>query len=301
MENDDLGHALALLARGLQGAIEVAGVAGVAALPRPHFASAAAAPAVAAPAAPAAAPAAPARSLAAVPTTTTPAAPANPRTPTTTTTTTTTTVPAVPAASPLSALASADSNADKLRILCDDVIGDCTRCKLHRGRNKLVFGVGNPHARLVFVGEGPGADEDREGIPFVGRAGQLLTKMIGAMGLARDDVYICNVVKCRPPNNRDPEADEVDACEAFLKAQLAVLSPTVIVGLGRCAVHTLLRTQTPISRLRGHWQTYEGIALMPTYHPSYLLREERDPSQARKREAWSDLQQVMKRLSTSTP
>jgi DNA polymerase len=186
--------------------------------------------------------------------------------------------------------------ADKLRVLQADVIGDCMRCKLHRGRNKLVFGSGNPQARLVFVGEGPGADEDREGQPFVGRAGQLLTKMIAAMGLSRDDVYICNVVKCRPPNNRDPEADEVDACEGFLQAQLAILRPRAIVGLGRCASQTLLRTQTPISRLRGRWHSYQGIDLMPTWHPSYLLREERDPKQAKKREAWSDLQAVMKRL-----
>ncbi len=185
---------------------------------------------------------------------------------------------------------------ERLRILCDDVIGACTRCKLHRGRNKLVFGVGNPQAAVVFVGEGPGADEDRTGIPFVGAAGQLLTRMIEAMGLRREDVYICNVVKCRPPNNRDPEPDEVEACESFLKEQLAVIQPKVVVGLGRHACHTLLRTQAPISKLRGHWHRYDGVDFMPTYHPSYLLREDRDPTKARKRETWSDLKQVMVRL-----
>ena len=171
-------------------------------------------------------------------------------------------------------------------------------CKLHRGRNKLVFGTGNPQAELVFVGEGPGADEDRQGIPFVGKAGALLTRMIDAMGRKRDDVYICNVVKCRPPNNRDPEPDEVDACDPFLKAQLAILKPRAIVCLGRHAAQTLLRTKTPITKLRGTWLTYQGIDVMPTYHPSYLLREEADPDKKRKREAWADLQQVMKRLAT---
>lgn len=181
--------------------------------------------------------------------------------------------------------------AGRLTVLRDDTIGDCTRCKLHRGRNRLVFGAGNPEADLVFVGEGPGAEEDRQGIPFVGRAGELLTKMIRAMGLDRDDVYICNVVKCRPPNNRDPEPDEVDACEPFLKQQLATLKPKVIVGLGRCATQTLLRTKKPISRLRGEWTEYEGVAFMPTFHPAYLLRS---PDQ--KRKAWADLQEVMARL-----
>ncbi|MBI1948285.1 MAG: uracil-DNA glycosylase [Deltaproteobacteria bacterium] len=191
-------------------------------------------------------------------------------------------------------LASEATNADKLEKLRTEVIGECTRCKLHRGRSRLVFGVGNPNAALVFVGEGPGADEDRQGIPFVGKAGQLLTKMIEAMGFRRDDVYICNVVKCRPPSNRDPEPDEVLACEPFLQAQLAILHPLVIVALGRHAAQTLLRSKTPITRLRGGWQEYRGIPLMPTYHPSYLLREETDPSKTRKREAWSDLQEVMK-------
>jgi DNA polymerase len=184
--------------------------------------------------------------------------------------------------------------AARLAELEQEIVGPCQRCKLNRGRSKLVFGVGNPQADLVFVGEGPGGEEDRQGIPFVGKAGQLLTKMIGAMGFERDDVYICNVVKCRPPNNRDPEPDEVDACERFLKAQLAVVQPKVVVTLGRYAAQCLLRTKRPISRLRGEWFQYEGIDLMPTFHPAYLLR-----SPEKKREAWADLQDVMKRFGKS--
>ncbi len=191
------------------------------------------------------------------------------------------------------------TRAERLRVLAQDELGDCTRCKLHRGRNKIVFGAGNSDAAVVFVGDGPGAEEDRTGMPFVGAAGQLLNRMIEAMGMTRDDVYICNVVKCRPPNNRDPEADEVEACESFLKEQLAIIRPRVIVGLGRHACHTLLRTQVPLSRLRGRWTRYEDIDFMPTYHPSFLLREDRDPTKARKREAWSDLQLVMARLGLS--
>ncbi len=148
------------------------------------------------------------------------------------------------------------------------------------------------------MGEGPGEDEDRQGLPFVGKAGQLLTEMIAAMGRTRDrGVYICNVVKCRPPNNRTPEPDEVAACVGFLDAQLAVIRPRVIVGLGGTASQTLLRTTTPISKLRGQWKSYRGIPFMPTYHPSYLLRESRDPQKTRKREAWNDLKQVMAKLS----
>jgi DNA polymerase len=167
-------------------------------------------------------------------------------------------------------------------------LGDCRRCKLCSGRTNIVFGVGNPKAELVFVGEGPGADEDAQGIPFVGKAGQLLTKMIEAMGLQRADVYICNVVKCRPPNNRNPEPDEVQACEPFLRAQLGSIGPKVIVTLGKVAVQALLNDSTPITRLRGNWREYCGIKLMPTYHPAYLLR-----NPAEKRNAWSDLQKVM--------
>jgi uracil-DNA glycosylase len=167
-------------------------------------------------------------------------------------------------------------------------IGDCNRCKLCKGRRNIVFGVGNPKAELVFVGEGPGADEDAQGIPFVGKAGQLLTKMIEAMGFARDDVYICNVVKCRPPDNRNPEIDEIAACEPFLRAQLGAIRPRVIVALGKFAAQTLLRDETKITQLRGNWREYCGIPLMPTYHPAYLLR-----NPAEKRAAWSDLLQVM--------
>ncbi|GMU60873.1 MAG: hypothetical protein AMXMBFR34_26360 [Myxococcaceae bacterium] len=170
-------------------------------------------------------------------------------------------------------------------------LGDCRRCKLCQGRKTIVFGVGNPKAELVFVGEGPGAEEDSQGIPFVGAAGQLLTKMIEAMKFKRDDVYICNVVKCRPPGNRNPEPDEIEACEPFLKAQLASIQPKAIVALGKFAAQTLLRDSTAITRLRGQWRSYEGIPLMPTFHPAYLLRQ---PGE--KKLAWMDLQEVMKRF-----
>jgi len=171
-------------------------------------------------------------------------------------------------------------------------LGDCQRCKLHTGRTNIVFGVGNPDARLMFVGEGPGADEDEKGEPFVGRAGQLLTQIIKAMGLERDDVYIANVVKCRPPGNRNPEPDEIDACSPFLQAQIASIRPTVIVALGKFAAQTLLKTETPISRLRGQFHLRDGIAVMPTFHPSYLLR-----NPAAKREVWEDMKMVMKKLT----
>ena len=167
-------------------------------------------------------------------------------------------------------------------------LGDCQRCKLAKGRRHIVFGTGCPEAHLMFVGEGPGADEDQQGEPFVGAAGQLLTKMIQAMQLARDDVYICNVVKCRPPGNRDPEPDEVAACEPFLKKQIAVVQPRVIVALGKFAAHVLTGENTPITRLRGNLKHYQGIPVMPTYHPAFLLRDE-----SRKREAWHDLKEVM--------
>ena len=170
-------------------------------------------------------------------------------------------------------------------------LGDCKRCKLCSGRKNLVFGVGNPKARLVFVGEGPGAEEDNQGIPFVGAAGQLLTKMIAAMGYSRDEVYICNVVKCRPPGNRNPEPDEIQACQPFLEAQLNAIRPSVIIALGKFAAQTLARTDTPITRLRGQWREYVGIPLMPTFHPAYLLR-----NPAEKKAAWADLQAVMARF-----
>jgi uracil-DNA glycosylase family 4 len=170
-------------------------------------------------------------------------------------------------------------------------IGECTRCKLHKGRTNLVFGVGNPKARLMFVGEAPGEDEDKKGEPFVGKAGQLLTKMIEAMGLGREDVYICNTVKCRPPNNRNPEPDELASCEPFLKGQLAAVQPEAIVTLGKFAAQALLRDETPISRMRGNWREYQGIPVMPTFHPAYLLRSPQE-----KGKVWDDLQQVMKKL-----
>jgi len=170
-------------------------------------------------------------------------------------------------------------------------LGDCTRCKLHKGRHNIVFGVGNPRARLMFVGEAPGEDEDLQGFPFVGKAGQLLTKMIEAMGLKREDVYIANTVKCRPPNNRNPEPDELESCEPFLKGQLAAVRPEVIVTLGKFAAQSLLRDATPITRLRGQWRQYEGIPVMPTFHPAYLLR-----SPGEKGKVWEDLKQVMKKL-----
>jgi uracil-DNA glycosylase family 4 len=172
------------------------------------------------------------------------------------------------------------------KILAD--IGDCTRCKLHRGRTKLVFGDGDAKAELVFVGEGPGRDEDAQGLPFVGRAGKLLTQMIEAMGLQRKDVYICNVVKCRPPENRTPEKDEVQTCSPFLLRQLDAIAPKVIVCLGSVAAQTLLETNRGISHFRGEWLDFRGRKLLATYHPAYLLR---NPSA--KGEVWKDLQKVM--------
>src|SRR5690242_18981141 len=169
-----------------------------------------------------------------------------------------------------------------------DDLGECTRCKLHGTRHKIVFGDGNPKAELVFVGEGPGADEDAQGLPFVGRAGKLLTQMIEAMGLQRKDVYICNVVKCRPPENRQPEEDEVSTCSPFLLRQLDVISPKVIVCLGAVAAKTLLKTNRGISHFRGQWLDFRSSKLMATYHPAYLLR---NPNA--KPEVWKDLQKVM--------
>jgi DNA polymerase len=167
-------------------------------------------------------------------------------------------------------------------------IGDCTRCKLHAlGRQQIVYGVGNPAADLMFVGEAPGADEDIQGVPFVGRAGQLLTKIIEAINLKRDDVYIANVIKCRPPGNRNPDPDEVDACEGFLFRQIDSIQPKVIVALGTFAAKALLKTQDPISRLRGRIYDYRGAKLIPTFHPAFLLR-----SPDRKRDVWEDMKKV---------
>jgi len=176
-------------------------------------------------------------------------------------------------------------------------LGDCTRCKLHtQGRKQIVFGVGNPTADLMFVGEAPGADEDAQGIPFVGRAGQLLTKMIEAMGFARDEVYIANVLKCRPPGNRNPEPDEIATCEPFLFRQLASVEPKVVIALGAFAARTLLKTDAPISRLRGRVFDYRGAKLIPTFHPSFLLR-----SPGYKREAWEDLKKALVLLGRELP
>ena len=179
------------------------------------------------------------------------------------------------------------SSADALLATRAD-LGECTRCKLHAlGRRQIVFGVGHPHADLMFVGEAPGADEDIQGEPFVGRAGQLLTKIIEAIGLRREDVYIANVIKCRPPGNRNPEPDEVEQCEPFLFRQIDSIKPKVIVALGKFAAQSLLRTADPITRLRGREFKYRDTILMPTYHPAYLLRM---PSA--KREVWEDMKRV---------
>ena len=175
-------------------------------------------------------------------------------------------------------------------------LGDCRRCKLAAGRTTLVFGVGDPRAELMFVGEGPGADEDLQGEPFVGKAGQLLTKMIEAMGYRREQVYIANVVKCRPPGNRNPEPDEIEACEPFLKRQIEAVHPRVIVALGKFAAHTLLRSTIPITKLRGQWSEYQGVRLMPTFHPAYLLRSPQE-----KAKAWEDLKLVLAALGRPVP
>ncbi len=174
-------------------------------------------------------------------------------------------------------------------------LGDCRRCDLHMGRKNIVFGEGNPHAGLVFVGEAPGADEDEQGRPFVGRAGQLLTKIIEAMKLQRQDVYICNILKCRPPGNRNPAPGEIAACEPFLVKQLEAIRPKVICALGTFAAQTLLKSDVPISLMRGKFHRYHDIPLMPTYHPAYLLR---NPSQ--KRQVWEDVQQIMNMLAADS-
>jgi DNA polymerase len=180
-------------------------------------------------------------------------------------------------------------------------LGECQRCKLGKTRKNLVFGVGNPRARLVFVGEGPGADEDAKGEPFVGKAGQVLNRIITAMGLKREDVYICNVVKCRPPGNRDPEKDEIEACSAFLLRQLRSVNPEVIVALGKPASHTLLGSKEPISKLRGKFRDFHGIPLMPTYHPSFLLRKQEEGSMDAFWEVWDDMTQVLRLLKLPVP
>ena len=168
-------------------------------------------------------------------------------------------------------------------------LGDCRRCRLARGRKNIVFGAGHPAAKLVFVGEGPGFEEDQQGRPFVGAAGQLLTRIIGAIKLDRAQVYICNIIKCRPPGNRNPESDEIKSCFPFLERQLAAIQPDFIVALGAFAAQTLLDTNTPISRLRKRFHEYNGIKVLPTYHPAYLLR---NPD--KKRDVWEDMKMLMK-------
>ncbi len=183
-----------------------------------------------------------------------------------------------------------------LRMIRED-IGDCTRCRLsQQGRKQIVFGVGNPNADLMFIGEAPGADEDERGEPFVGRAGQLLNNMIKAMGISREDVYIANIIKCRPPGNRTPERDECETCSPFLMRQIAAIKPKVIVALGAVAAKTLLALNAPMSEFRVHWYDFRGTKLAVTYHPAFLLR---DPRQ--KKEAWKDLQMVMKELGMTVP
>ncbi len=186
--------------------------------------------------------------------------------------------------------------AQALRLIRED-IGDCTRCVLHKqGRKQIVFGVGNPRAELMFIGEAPGADEDQQGEPFVGRAGQLLNNMIKAMGIRREDVYIANIIKCRPPGNRTPEREECETCSPFLMRQIAAIQPKAIVALGAVAAKTLLAINAPMMELRGRWYDFRGTKLAVTYHPAFLLR---DPRQ--KKETWKDLQMVMKYLGMPMP
>jgi DNA polymerase len=175
-------------------------------------------------------------------------------------------------------------------------VKQCTKCSLHKARKQAVFARGNPDAELCFVGEGPGADEDEQGFPFVGKAGQLLDKMIAAMGFGRDEVYVCNIVKCRPPDNRKPEPDEMAACKPYLREQIEIVEPKVIVALGATAVEGLIGMGGGITRIRGQWKLYRTIPVMPTFHPAYLLR-----NPASKREVWADLQAVLKQLGRSVP
>jgi uracil-DNA glycosylase family 4 len=187
-------------------------------------------------------------------------------------------------------------HATALRLIRED-LGDCTRCRLHsQGRKQIVFGVGDPNAQLMFIGEAPGADEDEQGEPFVGRSGQLLTNMIKAMGLRREDVYIANIIKCRPPANRTPERDECDTCSPFLMRQIEAIRPKALVALGAVAAKSLLAINAPMSELRGRWYDFRGTKLAVTYHPAFLLR---DPRQ--KKETWKDLQMVMKEMGLPLP
>jgi len=199
----------------------------------------------------------------------------------------------------------AKANTERLRVLDETQVKNCRKCRLHEGRTQTVFGQGNAAARIVFVGEGPGFEEDKQGLAFVGPAGQLLTRMIGAMGLSREEVYICNVVKCRPPENRTPLADEILACNPYLREQLSIVQPELIVALGAPAAKTLLNTTLSIGKLRGKFHEYylsgvtgdgPSIPVLPTYHPAYLLR-----SPEEKGKAWADLQMAMARLGLTPP
>ncbi|TAL22618.1 MAG: uracil-DNA glycosylase [Nitrospirae bacterium] len=192
-------------------------------------------------------------------------------------------------ASPVALLSTAEKAA-ALKALREE-IGDCQRCKLSKGRTNLVFGEGSVDARILFIGEGPGREEDLQGRPFVGDAGQLLTKLIEKMGFKREAVYIGNIVKCRPPMNRAPEDDEINACSSFIKRQAEIISPKVIIALGRISAQTLIASRIPISKLRGRFYEYCGIPLMPTFHPAYLLRNPKD-----KKLVWEDAQKVLERL-----
>ncbi len=196
----------------------------------------------------------------------------------------------LPLTLPESGAGSAEEKAEALERL-RHTLGDCQRCKLAHGRTNIVFGEGNPAAELMFIGEGPGRDEDQQGRPFVGEAGKLLTSLINRMGFEREDVYIGNIVKCRPKNNRDPEQDEISSCLPFIKAQAQIIRPKAIMVLGRIAAHTLLGSNTPISKLRGHFAEFEGIPVMPTFHPAYLLR-----NRSEKLKVWDDALKVLKKL-----
>jgi DNA polymerase len=205
--------------------------------------------------------------------------------------------PALIPTEPAAARAPVEGEARRVALsVLDDAVRGCTACKLAQRRTQTVFARGNPFARVAFIGEGPGEQEDKQGVPFVGPAGQLLDKIIVAMGLDPAEVYVCNVVKCRPPGNRTPELDEVTACTPFLAEQLELVRPEVIVSLGRTATGFLLGSNEPMGKLRGRWHAYRGVALLPTWHPSYLLREP-----VRKAETWSDMKIVMERLGLPLP
>lgn len=206
------------------------------------------------------------------------------------------------AAAPVPVLAGPPGAGDVSLDAIQTALAGCTRCRLSEGRKNIVFGVGNPRADLMFIGEGPGADEDRTGEPFVGAAGQMLTRIIGAMGLSREEVYIANVVKCRPPENRTPFVDEIEQCYPYLRKQIEAVNPKVIVTLGGPATQTIVGVTTGITRLRGTWCKYGSIPVMPTFHPSYIIREKNEQSlKERKKLVWDDMQKVMAKLGLPAP